>query len=99
METKHPARIHALLARNSKYIVVIRRGPSRQVCFIGWDRETDTFMPAQWLKGRVYERRSDILPNGKYLIYFAMNGKWDSETKGSWTAVSKTPWMKAIALI
>jgi cytochrome bd-type quinol oxidase subunit 2 len=28
----------------------------------------------QWLKGRIYERRSDLSPDGKHLIYFAMNG-------------------------
>ena len=32
------------------------------------------------------------------MIYFAMNGKWHSETSGSWTAVSKAPYLKAIVL-
>jgi len=27
-----------------------------------------------------------------------MNGKWESETKGAWTAISKTPYLKAISL-
>jgi hypothetical protein len=27
-----------------------------------------------------------------------MNGKWTSETRGSWTAISRTPWLKAISL-
>ena len=93
-----PARLHVLLAREAPYGVVIRRGPSRQVRFIGWNRDEDTFEPTQWLKGRVYERRSDITPDGQHLIYFAMNGYWDSETRGSWTAISRSPWMKAIAL-
>lgn len=98
MEEQFPARIHAILARKAKFGVIIRRGPSKHTCFIGWDRQNDTFKASQWLKGRVYERRSDLSPNGKYMIYFAMNGKWESETKGAWTAISKSPWMKAIAL-
>lgn len=98
MQRQYPSRIHVLLARESKDGVVIRRGPSKQVGFIHWNRRSDTFEPTQWLKGRVYERRSDLSPNGRYLIYFAMNGKWDSETQGSWTAISRSPWMKAIAL-
>ena len=98
MEETFPARIHVLLAREARYGVVIRRGPSKQTCFIGWNTKSDTFEPSQWLKGRVYERRSDLSPDGRYLIYFAMNGKWASETKGSWTAISRSPWMKAIAL-
>ena len=46
----------------------------------------------------MYERRSDLSPDGKYLIYFAMNGRWQSEAKGSWTAISKAPYLKAIAM-
>jgi len=53
---------------------------------------------SQWLKGRIYERRSDLSPDGAHLIYFAMNGRRQSETKGSWTAISRSPWLKAIAL-
>jgi len=93
-----PARIHVLLARNAPTAVVIRRGPSKQVCTVAWDRLKDTFAIGQWLKGRIYERRSDLSPDGRHLIYFAMNGKWESETKGSWTAISRTPCLRAIGL-
>jgi hypothetical protein len=63
-----------------------------------WDRRSDDFQIGQWLKGRIYERRSDLSPDGKHLIYFAMNGRWGSEAKGSWTAISRAPYLKAIAL-
>lgn len=94
-----PARVHILIARNSSDAVVIRRGPAKKTCIIGWDRKQNTFDMGQWLKGRIYERRSDIAPSGKHWIYFAMNGKWDSETKGAWTAIAKTPWLKAVDLM
>lgn len=68
------------------------------MCSIHWDRKKDSFRVGQWLKGRIYERRADLSPDGKYLIYFAMNGKWHSETGGSWTAVSCAPYLKAVAL-
>jgi hypothetical protein len=68
------------------------------VCSILWNRQTDSFEIGQWLRGRIYERRSDISPDGKHMIYFAINGKWTSETKGSWTAISRVPWLKAVAL-
>src|SRR4051794_10940713 len=92
------ARIHVLLARNAPLGVVIRRGPSNQVCSLLWDRRSDQFQVGQWLKGRIYERRSDLSPDGKHLIYFAMNGRWTSEAKGAWTAISKAPYLKALAL-
>ncbi|HXS69351.1 MAG TPA: hypothetical protein VN761_10940 [Candidatus Polarisedimenticolia bacterium] len=95
---KFPARLHVLLARDAKTAVVFRRGPSKSTCSVLWNRKTDEFKTGQWLRGRIYERRSDISPDGKFLIYFAMNGKWESETKGAWTAISKAPWLKALAL-
>ncbi len=97
-QEEFPARIHVLLARDAPYGVVIRRGPAKHVCFIGWDRKSDTFEVGQWLKGRIYGRRCDLSPDGRHLIYFAMNGKWDSEAKGSWTAISRAPYLKAIGL-
>ena len=79
--------------------MVIRRGPSRHVAAIGWDRKTDRFKVGQWLYGRIYERRCDLSPDGKHLIYFAMNGRWDSKAKGAWTALSKAPYLKALTLL
>lgn len=86
------------MARDARVGVVIRRGPSRKVCTVLWDRRNDTFEVGQWLYGRIYERRCDLSPDGKYLIYFAMNGRWESESKGSWSAISKAPYLKAIAM-
>lgn len=95
---RFPARLHVLLARKAPVGVVIRRGPSNAVCTIAWDRERDRFRLGQWLRGRIYERRADLSPDGTYLIYFAMNGRWTSDTKGSWTAISRAPYLKALVL-
>lgn len=96
-EENFPARLHVLVAKEADNAIVIRRGPSKQTCVIGWDRKKNTFKVAQWLKGRIYERRSDISPCGKHWIYFAMNGKWSSDSKGSWSAIARAPWLKAIS--
>lgn len=95
---KFPARLHVLLARDAKVGLVIRRGPSKSVCAVLWNRERDTFKLGQWMRGRIYERRSDLSPDGRHFIYFAMNGRWQSKTKGSWTAISRAPYLKAISL-
>jgi hypothetical protein len=91
-------RLHVLLARNGKTGVVLRRGPTWHYCAIGWDRAKDAFTVGQWLKGRIYERRCDLSIDGKYMIYFAMNGHWGSAAKGAWTAVSRAPYLSAVAL-
>jgi hypothetical protein len=92
------ARIHVLLARDAPFGVVIRRGPARHVALLGWDRETDRFERGQWLKGRIYEHRCDLSPDGKHFLYFALNARWHQEAKGSWTALSRAPYLKALAL-
>src|SRR6185503_4777545 len=93
-----PPRLHVILARESSRAIVIRRGPSKHTCTVGWDRQTDEFTMGQWLKGRIYERRCDLSPRGEHFIYFAMNGRWMSETRGSWTAISRAPYLEAIGL-
>ena len=95
---KFPARLHVLLARDAKVGLVIRRGPSKTVCTVLWNRKRDTFKLGQWMRGRIYERRCDLSPDGRHFIYFAMNGRWQSEAKGSWTAISRVPYLKATSL-
>jgi len=58
------ARIHVLLASDAPVGLVIRRGPSKCVATLLWNRKTDEFQLGQWLKGRIYERRSDLSPDG-----------------------------------
>jgi hypothetical protein len=65
---------------------------------IGWNRTTDQFELGQWVRARIYERRCDLSPDGKWFIYFAMNGRWDADTRGSWTAISLAPYLKAVSL-
>lgn len=93
-----PARLHVLLAKQAKVGLVIRRGPSKSVCTVLWNRQGDTFKIGQWLRGRIYERGCALSPDGRHFIYFAMNGRWQSETKGSWTAISRVPYLKAVSL-
>lgn len=45
-----PARLHVLLAREAPLGVVIRRGPSKTVCTINWDRRRDEFTVGQWMR-------------------------------------------------
>jgi len=88
---KTPARLHVILAKNSSQAIIIRRGPSKRVATIGWDRRNDSFTIGQWLKGKIYPYRSDISPDGVFWLYFAMSDK-----NQMWTAVAKPPYLKAL---
>lgn len=88
-------RLFVLLARGARRAVVFRRGPSKQVLLLSWDTATDAMTPGQWFRGRIYERRCDLSPSGDKLAYFA--AKYRGEF-GTWTAVSRPPWLTALAL-
>ena len=96
------ARLFVLFARNSPTAVIFRRGPSKWVQLVKWDTKTDVFEAGQWFHGRIYERRSDISPNGSLLVYFAQKKEGrtlkDSEYTYAWTAVSRPPYLTALAL-
>lgn len=93
-----PARLHVLLAAEAPVGVVLRRGPSNAVCALLWRRNDDTFETGQWVRARIYERRCDLSPDGRHLIYFARDSRVNTETRGSYTAISRAPWLKAIVL-
>jgi hypothetical protein len=95
---KVPPRIHILFARETDFALILRRGPSKSVCAIGWDRGTNTFQVGQWINGRIYEEDCDLSPNGQYLIYKAFSTKWDGRRFGCTTAISRTPYLKPIGL-
>jgi hypothetical protein len=94
---KVPARLHVLLASKVPLAVVLRRGPSMQVCTILWNRKHDTFQMGQWLKGRIYERCSDLSPDGKSLITYVTKGR-KQDVGYNWLAISEAPYLKAHVL-
>jgi hypothetical protein len=102
-------RLSVLLARESDIAVIFRRGPTRQVLLIRWHRADDTFEIGQWFRGRIYENRCDLSPDGERLLYFAAKfinpnhatSAIDSELVEpfySWTAISRPPFLTALAL-
>lgn len=64
-----PPRLYVLLRK--KAAVVILRGRDKSVATFAWNLEDDSFKLGQWFRGRIYEYRSDLSPDGKHLIYFA----------------------------
>lgn len=90
------AHLHAILAAESPAAILIKRGPGRCSCTIGWDRVTDTFELGQWLKQRIDHDGADLSPDGKLFVYFVNTQKWGEE-HGVYRAISRAPWLKALA--
>jgi len=91
------ARLFVILAKRSPMAVIFRRGPSKWYHVIQWNTRRDEFVHGAWIKGRIYEWKCDISPDGKLLLYFVHQGsRMGSEYTDSWTAISRVPWLKAL---
>jgi hypothetical protein len=93
---KIPARLDVLLAPKARKAVVLRRGPAKLVCTVGWNLTNDTFQLGQWMKGRIHAFCCDLSPDGKYFVYYVMKGH-NFQGDYDWTAISRTPYLKAIS--
>ncbi len=94
-----PCRLFVYLAREAPLAVVLRRGPSAWARLSLWHTGTDTFEHGQWIKARVFERRSDLSPDGSLFVAFIR--KTEGRTlpnRDTWVAVSRPPRFTALAL-
>jgi len=101
MPAKSPCRLFVILAQDADVGVVLRRGPSKWVQVVKWDTRRDTFEDGAWFHGRIYEDRCDVAPDGELFLYFAAKHSRhssDDDYGYSWTAVSRPPWLFALAL-
>lgn len=79
---------------------MFRRGPSKYFQLYVWNRGKDSFKRFGVFNGKLYPERSDISPDGKHFLYFAMAGSaWAvPATGGTWTALAEVGKMSAKAL-
>ena len=102
MTTAPPPRLALLIAARAPVAVIFRRGPSKHVEIIRWDLAADRFERGHWFTGRIHDKRSDLSPDGELLVYFAAKYVHPTPERPhamyAWTAVSRAPWLTALAL-
>lgn len=98
MTTAPTTHLFVYLRPGASTAVVLRQGPSKVYCSIGWNLAKDKFTVGQWVKHKIYPERCDISRDGKMWMYFALNGDWKGETAGSWTGLAKVPYMKCVKM-
>jgi hypothetical protein len=79
---------------------ILRRGPTDWVRLLAWNTHTDLVEAGAWFHGRIYENGCSVSPDGKLFAYFATKYH-GPKTRGvdyAWIAVSKLPWLTALAL-
>ena len=100
---KEPAacRLSLIFAADAPVAVVLRRGPSKWVAVTKWDTSNDRFEEGQWFHGRIYGERCGLSPDGSLFVYFATKykaGNKDDGYQDTYTAVSKPPYLTALAM-
>ncbi|HEY1495920.1 MAG TPA: hypothetical protein VGF49_15310, partial [Candidatus Solibacter sp.] len=69
--TRRAPRLSVPLASEAPVGVVLRRGPTKLVQLVIWDRRNDKFKSSSRFRGRIFAERSDLSPDGRHMIYFA----------------------------
>jgi len=92
-------KLFVIRATDEPTAVIIRRGPSKWSHIIQWNTRRDTFSSGAWFKGRIYEEKCDISPDGRLFLYFVTKMSRSRTTfTHAWTAVSRLPWLHALVL-
>jgi hypothetical protein len=94
-----PPRLFVISRPESKVAVIIRRGPTKRARVFRWDLDLNEIIEGHKFFGRIYEKRCDLSIDGKYWIYFVLNGQWDAEHGGSWTAISEIPTLEGLTVL
>jgi hypothetical protein len=94
-----PPRLFVIMAQRAHVAVVIRRGPSDWAHLVLWETDRDAFTDGAWFRGRIFAEKCDLSPDGELLVYAAYKGdRFGTEYTDSWTAVSRPPWLHALAV-
>lgn len=96
MPVTPPPRLYCIPAIQAPVVAVFRRGPSNWAHVGRWDLTARRYEPGAWLGGRIFPRRSDLSPDGKYLCYFAHKPSARWAHGEAYVALSKLPWLTAL---
>jgi hypothetical protein len=87
------------MAAQAHVAVVVRRGPTTWAQLTLWDTDRDVFTEGAWFRGRIFAEKCDLSPDGRLFVYAAYKGdRIRTSYTDSWTAVSRPPWLHALAL-
>src|SRR5262245_32182901 len=92
MSTRASCRMFVIPAQAVPRAIILRRGPTQWYHLILWNTERDTFQSGAWFRGRIYEEKCDLSPDGHLFLYTAYkNGR-------GYTAISWAPWLHALVM-
>jgi hypothetical protein len=96
MKGRVPPRIYCIPATKAPIVAVFQRGPTNWSHVGRWDLAERRYEHGAWLGGRIFPRRSDLSPDGRFLCYFAHKPRATWEHGEAYVALSKLPWLTAL---
>lgn len=90
-------RIFCIPDPQSRVAAVLERRP-RQWWRVGrWDLLSGGYSVGAWFRGSLYPQRCDLSTGGRWFLYFALKSESDWPAGETYTAISRLPWLKALA--
>lgn len=96
MKRRVPPRIYCIPALKAPIVAVFQRGPTNWSHLGRWHLGERRYEPGAWLGGRIFPRRSDVSPDGRFLCYFAHKPSATWEHGEAYVGLSKLPWLTAL---
>lgn len=96
--TKPTCRLFVIFAAKDDSAVIICRHSTTWFHLIKWRTKKDTFEHGAWMRGRIYPEKCDLSPDGELFVYTVAAKPRDPSYSLRWTAVSRSPWLHALAL-
>ncbi len=90
-------RVFGIVATAAPTVAIIRRGPSDWVHVGAWHLDDDAYEPGAWFHGVIYPQKCDLSPDGRWFVYSAMKQSADWPAGNVYEAVSRLPWLTALA--
>lgn len=90
-------RLFGITAPAAGVVAVIERRPRKWWRVGRWDTAAGRYEPGAWFRGQLYPQRCDLSPDGRWFSYFALKPGSDWPAGEAYTAVSRLPWLKALA--
>ncbi len=90
-------RLYCIPDLSVRVAAVLERRPKKWWRVGRWDLISGAYTPGAWFRGSLYPQRCDLSPGGRWFLYFALKSGSDWPAGETYTAVSRLPWLRALA--
>lgn len=92
-----PPRIFCIPATRAPVVAVLCRGPTEWYHVGRWDLAALRYEAGAWIRATLYPQKCDLSPDGRWLLYSALDYRSDWAAGSIYEAVSRLPWVHALA--